>query len=72
MKEASGWLRANGGSNKQALSASVPVGKAGDMSGRAGQLQAFKVPGKPRFPPRSDCIESIDSDPMALSKERHL
>jgi hypothetical protein len=64
MKEASGWLRANEGPDEQALG-------AGNTSEQTGQLQTLKVPGKPRFPPRSDCADSIDPHPVILLKERH-
>lgn len=71
MKEASPSLRANEGRDEQGLGSSIPVGNAENTSEQTGQLQTLKVPGKPRFPARSDCAESIDAHPVITLEERH-
>jgi hypothetical protein len=62
MKEVSGSLHAHEGPDEQALDEIVPLRAAGNRPEQGGQMQTVKVPGKPRFPPRSDCVESIDTD----------
>jgi hypothetical protein len=61
MKDASGLHRANEEPDEHALGGGIPAGTAGNTSEQADQLQTLKVPGRPRFPPRSDCAESINS-----------
>ena len=60
MKDASESLRPYEGSDERALDESIPAGIGGKTSAQGGRLQTLKVPVRPRFPPRSDCAESID------------
>jgi hypothetical protein len=60
MKEVSGSRNAHEGPDEHELDEIIPVRAAGNTPEQGGQMQMLKVPGKPRFPPRSDCAESID------------
>jgi hypothetical protein len=60
MKEVSGSRHAHEGPYGDVLDEIIPVTAAGDTPEQGSQMQTLKVPGKPRFPPRSDCMELID------------
>lgn len=62
MKEVSGSRDFREGPDKQAIDEIIPLRAAGNRAEQGGQMQTLKVSGKPRFPPRSDCVESIDTD----------
>jgi len=63
MKEVSGSRDIREGPDKQAIDEIIPL-RAENRAEQGGQMQRRKVPGKPRFPPRSDSVESIDTDQL--------
>lgn len=60
MKDASGSPRACQGPYERALEKNIAAETGATANEERKRLQTLTVPGKPRFPPRSDCAESID------------